>query len=206
MPIHCVFCDIIAGKAPASIVYEDKHVVAFLDFQPINEGHCIVATKRHVAYLRDLDPAIGARLFKTAQRIEPALEASGLPCDGTNLFLADHPIAGQKVFHVHLHVFPRHAGDAVRINLGQSRRPERAALDATAARLRAQIESGAPPARRPALDRRRRIHRHDVRDARRRHDRAAHRPVRQQRGGTPGVGRAGAEVGRRRPRPLSPRA
>ncbi len=146
MPIHCVFCDIIAGKAPASIVYEDKHVVAFLDFQPINEGHCIVATKRHVAYLRELDPAIGARLFKTAQRIEPALEASGLPCDGTNLYLADHPIAGQKVFHVHLHVFPRHAGDAVRIDLGQSQRPERAVLDATAVRLRAHIEGGAPPA------------------------------------------------------------
>ncbi len=143
--------------------------------------------------------AIGAHLFKTAQRIEPALEASGLPCDGTNLYLADHPIAGQKVFHVHLHVFPRRCrrrgADQFRPIPVAGAGCARCHRGAAARAYRRRRAAG----RRPALDRRRRIHRHDVHDARRRHDRAAHRPVRQQRGGAPGVGRPGAEVGRRRP-------
>jgi histidine triad (HIT) family protein len=75
-------------------------------------------------------------MFVTAMRLANALRASGLPCEGINLFLADGEAAFQEVFHVHLHVFPRYAGDTFRIDADWSTRPSRAELDAVAAQIR----------------------------------------------------------------------
>ena len=94
--------------------------MAFADYAPINEGHLLVAPVGHAESLVELDPAVGAELFKLAQRCAAALRASGLPCDGVNVFLNDGRAAGQVVDHVHLHVLPRHAGDAF-----EPARPER---------------------------------------------------------------------------------
>ena len=124
----CVFSGIVAGQAPAGIVHEDDVVLVSLDIRPVTPGHVLVIPKRH--------EATGARLFRAGMRLAAASRRSGPRCDGVNLFLADGAAAGQEVFHVHLHVFPRFAGDAVRIDADWSAAPPRAEHDAIAARIR----------------------------------------------------------------------
>ncbi len=132
----CVFCAIVAGSAPASVLYDDDRVLAFLDIRPITPGHLLVIPKHHAPYLANLDEDIGAHMYRVATRLAQALRVSDLRCEGVNLFLADGEAAGQEVFHVHLHVFPRFAGDKVRIEGDWSSVPTRTDLDATAAKLR----------------------------------------------------------------------
>jgi histidine triad (HIT) family protein len=136
----CVFCDIIAGRAEASLVHEDEHVVAFMDIEPVTDGHVLVVPRVHAAALEDLDENLGARLFRAGHRLARALRRSGLPCEGVNMFLADGEAAFQEVFHVHLHVFPRTAGDGFTID-ARWRRRDRAELDASAGHIRQGIRA-----------------------------------------------------------------
>lgn len=137
----CVFCAIVAGTAPASVIYDDDNVLAFLDIRPITPGHLLVIPKRHAPLLGDLDEATGARVFRVAMRLAEAVRASSLRCEGINLFLADGEAAGQEVFHTHLHVIPRFAGDGFRIDEAGSTAPSRPELDAIAAQLRDSFEA-----------------------------------------------------------------
>ena len=136
----CVFCDILSGQLPASFVYEDAVCCAFMDIQPVNPGHVLVIPREHVASLDRLAPQTGERVFAVAQQIAVTLRAqvSGIRCEGINLFLADGQVAGQDVFHVHLHVIPRFRGDGFGFRFGPSygARPSRATLDSVAQGIR----------------------------------------------------------------------
>ncbi len=101
---ECIFCRIVEGTSPASRFYEDDLVLGFMDIGPVNDGHALIIPKQHVAYLSELDERIGQHLFTIAQRTAAALRASGLRCEGINLFLADGEAAFQEVFHLHMHV------------------------------------------------------------------------------------------------------
>ncbi len=140
---ECVFCRVVDGTVESSRVYEDDEVLAFMDIQPVTDGHLLVIPKRHAPYLADLDEQLGMAMFHSAQRLAGALRNSGLPCEGVNLFLADGEAAFQEVFHVHLHVFPRMTGDGFRIDADWRERP-RAELDDAAERIRGGM--GASPA------------------------------------------------------------
>jgi histidine triad (HIT) family protein len=131
----CVFCEIVAGRTESSLVYEDEHVIAFMDIRPLTPGHLLVVPRSHADHLEDLDEDLGAYLFRAGHRLARALRRSGLPCDGVNLFLADGEAAFQEVFHVHLHVLPRTPGDGFRIKAAW-RRPGREELDLAAAKVR----------------------------------------------------------------------
>jgi histidine triad (HIT) family protein len=131
----CVFCAIVDRQAEASFVYEDATVAAFLDIQPVTTGHVLVVPRAHLPYLDDVPPDLAAHLFTVAQRLAAALRRSSVPCEGVNLFLADGEAAFQEVFHAHLHVFPRTAGDGFRIEADWRLRP-RAELDEVARDLR----------------------------------------------------------------------
>jgi histidine triad (HIT) family protein len=139
----CIFCAIVAGSAPASIVFDDADLLAFMDIRPVTPGHLLVIPKRHAPFLADLDEATGARMFMVAMRLAQALRASGLHCEGINLFLADGEAAFQEVFHTHLHVFPRFVGDTFRIDAAWSMTPSRVEFDEIAAQVRAVHESRA---------------------------------------------------------------
>jgi diadenosine tetraphosphate (Ap4A) HIT family hydrolase len=136
--MDCVFCRIVAGTADASVVYTDDRLLAFCDVNPVNPGHLLIVPKIHSVGLADLDESDGSRMFMVAQRLAAAVRSSGLRCEGVNLFLADGKAAGQEVFHVHLHVFPRYVGDFFRLDSGQ-RRASRRDLDEIAARVRAVL-------------------------------------------------------------------
>lgn len=133
-----IFSKILAGEAPASFVYRDELVAAFMDIQPVNTGHVLVVPVRPATYLADLDDESAARMFVVAKRVAAAIRNSGLRCEGVNLFLADGEAAGQEVFHAHLHVIPRFAGDGFGLKLPPhySQLPAREALDGWAEQLR----------------------------------------------------------------------
>ena len=142
-PERCVFCEIVAGQLPASFVYTDDDVVAFLDIQPVTSGHLLVIPRQHAGTLASLDPELGARVFTVAQDLAVRLRRNGW-CAGINLFLADGVLAGQEVFHVHLHVIPRYPRDGFGLRAAKRReQPDRAKLDATAGLIRERI--GRPP-------------------------------------------------------------
>lgn len=130
-----------AGRAPASIVYRDDRVTAFLDHRPVTPGHLLVIPNQHHVMLADLDHGLGAHVFTVAARIAAALRSSGLPCEGINLFLADGEAAGQEVFHAHFHVFPRTGGDGFTIGADAwaGPQPGREALDTNAEAIRAAL-------------------------------------------------------------------
>jgi len=133
--IPCVFCEIVAGRTESSVAYEDGHVIAFMDIQPVTQGHVLVVPRAHVDGLEALDEDLGAHLFRVGHRLARALRRSGLPCAGVNMFLADGEAAFQEVFHVHLHVFPRTPGDGFRIEAAWCQR-DRGELDVTAEKVR----------------------------------------------------------------------
>lgn len=134
---NCIFCQILQGAAPASFVHRDEVCAAFMDIAPVNPGHLLVIPLRHAAALSGVAPAELARMSEVAQELAGRLRATGLRCEGVNLFLADGEAAGQEVFHVHLHVIPRFHGDAFRLRFGPGRPiPPRTELDDIAARIR----------------------------------------------------------------------
>ncbi len=133
----CVFCKIIAGAIPASVVCEDKHTIAFMDIGAVNPGHVLVVARRHVENIFGLDDAQAASVMRTAARVARALKAAFAP-DGVNLFQANGAAAEQTVFHFHVHVLPRRSGDGLRL-IWPVKNPPRAELEANAARLRAAL-------------------------------------------------------------------
>ena len=139
----CIFCEIIAGKQPASIIYQDDLCFAFMDIRPVNPGHVLVIPRTHASGLAELEKEIGARMFVIAQDIGAALRQSGITCEGINFHLADGRAAGQEVFHVHLHVVPRFRGDGFGLRFGPhyGEIPARDELSANAEKIRKALRT-----------------------------------------------------------------
>ncbi len=108
---ECIFCDILAGRAPAEFVHRDELCGAFMDIRPVNPGHVLVVPLKHAVLLTELDEASARQMLWVAQKVDAAVRSSGVQCDAVNLFLADGQAAGQEVMHAHLHVIPRYQGD-----------------------------------------------------------------------------------------------
>ena len=138
-PKPCVFCEIVAGRAEAAIVYRDAHVVAFMDIAPHNPGHVLVVPVQHADDILTVPDDTAKDMMVVAQKIARAIRRAGLQADGFNFRMNAGAAAGQTVFHTHLHVVPRFVGDAG----GQRHVGDRvpvAELDPIAARIRVQLE------------------------------------------------------------------
>ncbi|NBP86393.1 MAG: HIT family protein [Mycobacteriaceae bacterium] len=125
----CVFCDIVAGVAPAVRVFEDAEFLAILDIRPFTRGHTLVIPKRHTVDLNDTPAQTLAGMIAVGQRIAQATRVSGLSATGNNVAINDGKSAMQSVFHIHLHVIPRRDGDKVSFVTGMllRRDPDREA-------------------------------------------------------------------------------
>ncbi len=132
----CVFCEIVAGRSPASVPFEDELVICVMDVRPVNPGHLLVIPKRHVEGLDGLGEETGVHMFRIGLRMQHAIRSSTLPCEGINFLLSDGESAGQDVSHVHLHVVPRLANDSFRISAAVTQ-PSQDELDRSAAAIRA---------------------------------------------------------------------
>ncbi len=141
----CIFCAILEGAAPASFIYRDAAIAAFMDLYPVTPGHLLIIPVAHTPTLDAVEPAVAAHLMELAQRLGTALLASELGCDAFNLFLANGGAAGQDIFHVHLHVLPRFHGDGFGFRFPHyyPREADREQLNRQAARLQALLEGQA---------------------------------------------------------------
>ncbi|HNM83420.1 MAG: HIT family protein [Mycobacterium sp.] len=140
--MSCVFCAIVDGSVPAVRIYEDDEYVAVLDIRPIVRGHTLVIPKDHHVDLTDTPPDVVAGMMKLGQRIALGARASGLHADGTNIVVNDGKAAFQSVFHIHLHVAPRQAGDKLSFAKGLllRRDPDREATGRILRDALAQLE------------------------------------------------------------------
>ena len=110
--LDCIFCEMIEGGAPASVVYEDDEVFAALDIVQPRSHKVLVMPKRHVPDVFELEAAEAGALFAAVPRIARAVKrASG--CEGLNILQSNGSAAGQTVFHLHIHLFPRFRDDEI---------------------------------------------------------------------------------------------
>jgi histidine triad (HIT) family protein len=136
----CTFCELIQGSAEVSICHEDSDAIAFMDIQPVNDGHVLVVPREHHESLLDVPEELGVHLFKVTMRIANAIrEVTG--CEDMNIVVNSGAAAGQDEPHYHVHIIPRVAGDGFDIPLpfDGSKMPDRTVLDANAARIIAAL-------------------------------------------------------------------
>ena len=133
----CVFCRIVAGQIPSTRVYEDAQVLAFMDIGQVNPGHVLVAAKKHAANLFELDDAQAAAIAQASAKIARALKVAFNP-EGLSVYQANGKAAGQTVFHYHVHLVPRHAGDGMELTW-PVKNPPREQLEGYAGKIKAQL-------------------------------------------------------------------
>jgi histidine triad (HIT) family protein len=110
----CIFCQILAGQIPATIVGEDERTVAFMDINPATRGHVLVIPRAHAEDLLSIDPD-DLRAVAVASQRQAALAKERLGADGVNLVNSCGASAWQTVFHFHMHVIPRYVDDPLRL-------------------------------------------------------------------------------------------
>jgi histidine triad (HIT) family protein len=132
------FLKIIHREIPADIVYEDEHTLAFLSIHPSHPGHTLVIPKAYARNLFDLEPETLSQVMHTVQIVARAVKKATL-CGGINIEMNNEAIAGQVIFHAHVHVIPRFAGDGFQFFPITSYQPGEAAQ--TVASIRAAISS-----------------------------------------------------------------
>jgi histidine triad (HIT) family protein len=112
--LSCIFCKIVAGEIPATIVDEDERTIAFMDINPATRGHALVIPRAHTPDLLSIDPHELGVVAGAAQRLAARAKRE-LGADGVNLINSCGVAAWQTVFHFHIHVVPRYEGDPLRL-------------------------------------------------------------------------------------------
>ena len=148
----CIFCGIVEGRLPASIVHLDDTCLAFMDIHPLNRGHVLIIPREHAMQITELPESTFQHLFTTANRILGAQRALRWGVEGSHILLNDGPRANQMVPHAHVHVIPRERRDGPGI-LGRlglhvtglfGRAEKRERLEEQAAALRHQLAESTP--------------------------------------------------------------
>lgn len=114
--LGCIFCKIVAGELPAAKLYEDDKTLAFMDINPINDGHALIIPKAHRETLFEMDADTLSAVSRTTLKVATAVKEALAP-EGLNIFQANGAVAGQTVFHFHFHVLPRNSNDRLKITL-----------------------------------------------------------------------------------------
>ena len=134
----CLFCSIVEGGTPASVVWRDDDLVAFLDVRPLFKGHVLLVPRRHVVTLPDLDPELRDPFLAMTQRLASAM-VDALGAQGS--FVAMNNTVSQSVAHLHCHVVPRTKGDGLRgFFWPRTKYADDADREAWADRIRAALE------------------------------------------------------------------
>lgn len=134
----CIFCKIIAGEIPSETVFENDHVIAFMDIQPTSKGHTLVIPKAHSVDMPSTDPGALAQVIAVLPAIAgAAVKAVG--ATGFNILQSNGPCAGQVVGHIHFHIVPRNEGDGIGLGFRQ-RPPVEDELARTAEQIRITLQ------------------------------------------------------------------
>lgn len=114
----CIFCKLANGVFATRTIYEDDDFRVFMDASPATKGHCLIVPKQHYDNLETIDDEVAAKIMPLARKIMKLLKDK-LHCRGLNLVQNNGELAGQTVFHFHLHVIPRYEDDGQNINWKQ---------------------------------------------------------------------------------------
>ena len=137
--MSCIFCRIIAGEIPAEIVAREAEAVAFLDVQPLADGHVLVVPRAHVPTIEELTPVGADALFRLVTRLAgPVREA--LDGEATTIGINNGEASGQTIPHVHVHIVPRRRGDGAGTIHTIFPRDVRQKLPAVGTAIRKQLE------------------------------------------------------------------
>lgn len=104
---ECIFCRIIGGEIPSNTIYEDEEFKVILDASPASKGHALILPKEHYADIYEIDAEVAGRAMKLAKKLVMHM-TEVLNCDGFNILQNNHEVAGQTVFHFHMHLIPRY--------------------------------------------------------------------------------------------------
>ncbi len=114
---NCIFCKLANGDIPTNKIYEDDMFTVILDASPATRGHALILPKEHAANLYELPDETAAKAFVLAKKLATMM-TERLSCDGFNVVQNNGEVAGQTVFHFHLHLIPRYIGDGNEEKLG----------------------------------------------------------------------------------------
>ncbi|MFN3549833.1 MAG: HIT family protein [Mesorhizobium sp.] len=128
-----VFAKILRGEMPCFKLYEDDDTLAFMDIMPRCDGHCLVIPKKPARNILDVDPDSMAAVMRTVQKLSHAV-VKAFGAEGVTIQQFNESAGGQVVFHLHVHVLPRHAGVALRPHTGEM--ADKAVLEANARKIR----------------------------------------------------------------------
>ena len=110
----CLFCKIVAGEIPATVIAEDERTIAFMDINPATRGHALVVPRAHVRDIHEIDAGDLQAVAVAAQQVA-AKVLDKLGAAGVNLLNSSGAAAWQTVFHFHLHVIPRYEDDPLKL-------------------------------------------------------------------------------------------
>lgn len=117
---NCIFCKIAAGEIPSATIYEDDDFRVILDIEPASKGHALILPKEHYANLYELPEELASKALIVAKKVIASMtEIVG--CDGYNVLQNNGEVAGQTVFHFHIHLIPRYKEDDVTIAWSQGK-------------------------------------------------------------------------------------
>lgn len=111
---NCIFCHIISGKVPGKKVYEDDLIIGIFDINPASAGHILLIPKKHIVIMPQMSDEEIGHIFTVAKKLSLAL-IKNLKAKGTNIFVANGAIAGQKAPHMMVHIIPRNDGDGINL-------------------------------------------------------------------------------------------
>ena len=132
-----VFAKVLRGEIPCHKIYEDEDTLAFLDIMPRTDGHALVITKEKARDLFDVRPEALAKLMAVVQKLAPVIQEA-VGAEGVLIQQFNGAAAGQTVFHLHVHIIPRKAGEALKPHAG--RMADQAALAATTEKIRKALK------------------------------------------------------------------
>ena len=116
MEENCIFCKIADGEIPSKTLYEDDMFRVILDINPASKGHALILTKKHFKNIYEMDNVTASEVFVLAKRMAKAM-TEALGCNGFNIVQNNGEVAGQTVFHFHLHLIPRYTNDGIQLNM-----------------------------------------------------------------------------------------
>lgn len=134
----CIFCKIAGGEIPSATLYEDDDFRVILDLGPASKGHALILPKEHYANLYEIPDELAAKAMKLAKKMASAM-TKALGCDGFNLVQNNGEVAGQTVFHFHMHLIPRYEGDGAGITWNPGTLTDEV-RDGVVAKVKAELE------------------------------------------------------------------
>lgn len=134
----CIFCKIAGGEIPSATLYEDDDFRVILDLGPASKGHALILPKEHYANLYEIPDELAAKAMKLAKKMASAM-TKALGCDGFNLVQNNGEVAGQTVFHFHMHLIPRYEGDGAGITWNPGTLTDEV-RDEVVAKVKAELE------------------------------------------------------------------